>query len=125
MLCKAIIALGIFSLARLLMPFRRMAAMRASPHGPYPDHDRQIELVAEARWAVMAASRRVPWRTMCLEQGFAAHWLLAFSRVPSTLHYGVAKQQGEELTAHLWVRAGTIDVIGCEDVERYRELKGF
>ena len=71
-----------------------------------------------------ASARRVPWRAKCIEQGFAAHWMLRRRAVNAVLHYGVAKRDGR-LLAHVWVRAGSNDVIGCENSSEFAEVAQF
>ena len=80
--------------------------------------------VAAIRRAVQAWARRLPWRTMCFEQGLAAHWMLRRRGYSSTLHYGAATIDGE-LKAHVWVRSGDEDVIGCENAGDYALLARF
>jgi hypothetical protein len=60
--------------------------------------------------AVRRASRFVPGAT-CLTQAIAARTLLARRGHSSTLHLGVAKEDGE-LKAHAWLEAGGRVVIG-------------
>jgi len=66
----------------------------------------------------------VPWRAKCIEQGFAAQWMLRRRAVPAVLHYGVAKRDGA-LAAHVWVRSGANDVIGCENSNEFSEVAQF
>ena len=74
--------------------------------------------------AIVAWARRLPWRTLCFEQGLAATWMLRRRGYPATLYYGVAPIDGE-LAAHVWVRSGAIDVIGCENAGDYAILARF
>ncbi len=66
----------------------------------------------------------MPWRTMCFEQGLAAHWMLRRRKRPSTLYYGAATFDGE-LKAHVWVKSGDRDVVGCENADEYALLARF
>jgi len=61
----------------------------------------------------MRASRRLPWHTVCFHEGLAAHWMLRRRGLPSRLHYGI-RQQGDRLTAHVWVDVAGSAVIGEE-----------
>jgi hypothetical protein len=74
--------------------------------------------------AIRAWSRRLPWRTMCFEEGMAAHWMLRRRKITSALYYGAATIDGE-LKAHVWVRSGELDVIGCENAADYALLARF
>ena len=75
-------------------------------------------------WSIVAVSRRLPWRTLCFEQGLAAHWMLSRRQFRSTLFYGAAMIDGE-LKAHVWVRSGDRDVIGCENAADFAILSQF
>ena len=125
LIVEAIAVLWIASFLRLAIPFRHMAAMVSHPDPPFAGLERQSELIAETRWAVAAAARRVPWRALCYEQGFAVQWLLRRHGVPVTLHYGVARKPKEGLVGHVWARSGELDVIGCEIASDYVELAQF
>lgn len=77
------------------------------------------------RLSVRAASRRVPWRTVCFHEGLAAHQMLWRAGVPSQLHYGVNKNQTKDLEAHVWVTAAGWMVVGGETQERFTEIAVF
>lgn len=76
------------------------------------------------RRAVHAWSRRLPWRTMCFEEGLTAYWMLRRRGIQSTLHYGAAVIAGV-LKAHVWVRSGDLDVVGCDNADDYALLASF
>ena len=61
---------------------------------------------------------------MCFEEGMAAHWMLRRRKITSALYYGAATIDGE-LKAHVWVRSGELDVIGCENAADYALLARF
>lgn len=124
LIAEAAAVLAIAALMIALFPFRRIAALARQLEGAAAKRTEQMRLIGEVRWAVVACARRVPWRTKCLEQGFATQWMLRRRSVPAVLHYGVARRDGG-LIAHAWVRAGPIDVIGCENSEDFSELARF
>lgn len=80
--------------------------------------------VTDIRRTIEAWGRRVPFRSKCLEQGVAAAWMLSRRRRPVTLFYGAAMIEGE-LKAHVWLRSGELDVIGCDNAEDYAVLSQF
>lgn len=61
--------------------------------------------------AVESASRKLPWRTVCIQEALALHWLLRWRGIPSLLHFGI-KPEGERLSAHVWVSLHGRIVIG-------------
>jgi hypothetical protein len=74
--------------------------------------------------ALDAWSRRLPLRTLCFERGLAAYWMLHWRRRQATLFYGAAVIDGV-LKAHVWVRSGDRDVIGCENAAEFAILSQF
>lgn len=123
---EATAALGAASFAIAVFPFRRIAAAAARPvSGTEMDEAERERQVAHVRWAVGACARRVPWRAKCCEQGLAAQWMLGRRRIPSRLHYGLAKGEDQQLIAHVWLTSGELEVVGCENKGDFSELVSF
>jgi transglutaminase superfamily protein len=123
---EAVFGLAVAAFAIAFVPFRRIGAHagRGLTAAPIDEGDK-ARLVAQVRRVVSGCARRVPWRAQCFEQGLAAQWMLRRRRVAATLYYGVAKGEDRELAAHVWVRAGALDVIGCENSADFSELARF
>ena len=124
LLAEAVAVLGVASALIALAPFRKVAALARLPAAPVPRADEQLAQIQAVRWAVTASARRVPWRAKCIEQGFAAQWMLRRRAVPAVLHYGVTKREGA-LAAHVWVRSGPNEVVGCENSAEFTEVAQF
>lgn len=122
LLAEALPALVLASLAVKLAPFRRVAAWASGPGGGAGLDEATLR---KARWAVEAWARRVPWRTVCFQKGLALHWMLRRRGVGSILHYGVAKEAGAGLKAHVWVTVGGRPVIGGEEAPGFACLATF
>lgn len=121
---EAFAALAVAAAAVAGLRFERIAALasRGAAGRPTADVD---QAVADVRWAVGACGRRAPWRTKCFEQGLAAQWMLRRRGVPATLHYGLARDPERGLLAHVWVRSGERDVVGCENAGDFTEMARF
>lgn len=124
LLAEAVAALAVASFLIALVPFRKVASLARLPDQLPPNPGEQLDRIKAVRWAVAASARRVPWRAKCIEQGFAAQWMLRRRAVPAVLHYGVAKRDGS-LAAHVWVRSGPNDVLGCENSAEFAEVAQF
>ena len=98
-----------------------MASVRASDAANGPIAPEEAVMMARA---LKAWNRRLPWRTMCFEQGLAAMRILRARGHLATLHYG-ARGTGETLEAHVWVTSGDVPVAGCEEAGEFRELERF
>jgi GNAT superfamily N-acetyltransferase len=114
LLFEALPALALASLAIKLVPFRRVAAA-ASRRGKGSGRAADEAFVRKARWAVEAWSKRVPWRTVCFQQGLALHAILRRRGIASLLHYGVARDAAKGLRAHVWVTVDGRPAIGGEE----------
>jgi hypothetical protein len=124
LLAEALPALALASLAVKLVPFRRLAAwcsrsrLRACAAA-------DEAFLRKARWSVEAWAKRVPWRTVCFQKGLALHLMLRGRGIPSVLHYGVRKDAGAGLKAHVWLTVGGRPVIGGEEAPAFACLASF
>lgn len=125
LLAETLLVITLTRLALVTLPFRHVVRLAATrPAKPCAD-DSQAQSIDRTRWAIRAVARRVPFRAMCLEQGLTARVLLRRRGVATTLHYGVAKDGEGRLSAHLWVRAGALDVIGTENADQFTPVATF
>ena len=106
--------------------FEAVTRMASRPFGrnarPAPIETEELDAV---RWAVLAAARRAPWRTVCFDRGFAAHLMLRRREIPSWLCYGARSDGSEGVSAHVWVRSGGRIIVGGEGSERFAVLAVF
>ena len=125
-LLEATLWLAAANLTIAFLPFRQVGRLAARPIGrqklPPQTRVREVERV---RRAIIIAARRVPWRAVCFQQGLAAQLMLRRRGVPSVLYYGAALGNGSDLSAHVWVRDGDVDVIGGENSSHYAQLATF
>ena len=85
----------------------------------------RVREVERVRRAIIIAARQVPWRAVCFQKGLAAQFMLRRRGVPSVLYYGAALGNANDLSAHVWVRDGGVDVIGGKLASRYAQLAAF
>jgi len=126
LLAESLGALAVASFFIALLPFRTVAAAASVPvRRLSPMSNRARATVDRVRWSIAAVSARVPWRAVCFQKGLAAHWMLRRRGMPSVMYYGAALRPDTELAAHVWVRSGELDVIGCETATDYALLATF
>jgi hypothetical protein len=125
LLAEAFVRLGLVRLMIVLLPFRVIAKHLGEQHTetPHDDDPAKADLLRRVRWAVLAASRRTPWRSKCLEQGIASKRMLRARGIETTLYLGVAR--GEKIDAHAWLRAGSFDVCGGDLANRFTVVSKF
>ena len=120
LLLEAVLWLAVARFAIAVLPFRYVGRLAARQVGrPRLSRQARATAVQRIRWAVIACASRVPWRAMCFEQGLAAQFMLRRRGAPSVLYYGAAPDDQKGLAAHVWVREGDFDVIGCEIASRF------
>lgn len=126
LLTVAVLWLGLARFSVAFFSFRRIGRIATRPLKvlELEKHER-LDTIKRIRWAIAAASRRVPWRTMCFEQGLAAHLMLRRRGLPSVLFYGAAPNVEKGLVAHVWVRVGMTDIVGCEIADQFAILAVF
>jgi Transglutaminase-like superfamily len=108
LLLRATALLGLASIAVALLPFRRAIRFGSVPVGA-----RQSSSVEEIAWAVEAAARRLPWRTVCIEKGLVVQRILRGAGLNAILHYGARHHpDNRKLEAHVWVTIDGRIVIG-------------
>jgi Transglutaminase-like superfamily len=90
---------------------------------PNEDDPASHELLRRIRWAILAASRRAPWRCKCLEQAIAGKWMLRSRGYATTLYLGLARRDAVE--AHAWLRCGSHVVTGGAGAARFVVISKF
>jgi hypothetical protein len=119
-LARAAAALTVASAAVAMAPFRRAISFgNVGLRRPS-----KMIVVRDVVWAIGAWSRRMPWRTKCIEQGIAAQRLLRLGGVDARLHYGV-RQVADRLEAHVWVTVDGRPVIGGGDASGFAEVASY
>jgi hypothetical protein len=122
LLLRASFALSMASAAVALLPFRRAIQIGSVPLVSGQKRWRSEDCV----WAVEAAARRLPWRTMCIQKGLAAQRLLRRSGTDARLHYGARHHpQDGKLEAHVWVSVEDKIVIGGDEADDFAEVGVF
>jgi hypothetical protein len=121
LLAHAAVLLTLASAAVALFPFMRAVRLGAVPLG----RRRSIE-IDDCTWAIEAAARRLPWRTVCIEKGIALQRLLRRRGVDAILHYGARHHpESSKLEAHVWVTVDGKIVIGGEEAAGFVEVAAY
>ncbi|MDO8678753.1 MAG: lasso peptide biosynthesis B2 protein [Acidobacteriota bacterium] len=125
LIAEAVVSLGAARAMILLMPFRWIAPwLERKPRGSGRPAVPDPVLTGSVRRAVTIAANHVPWNAVCLPQAMAAKFMLALRGCPSTLHLGVART-GAALTAHAWLEAGNVIVVGEKGVDAVTPVARF
>jgi Transglutaminase-like superfamily len=126
LLLEATLWMAVAGFGIVVLPFRHLGLLAARPiRRPEPKHQARALTVRRIRWAIVTASRRLPWDALCFQQGLAAQLMLRRRGIPSVLYYGAVSDDRHGLSAHVWVRDGDVDVIGGDSAYRYAMLATF
>lgn len=121
LLAEAVVELAVSAAAIRLLSFQRVGRIASPPLG----RARPAAKPPRIAWAVRAAARRVPWRTVCFQQGLATQIMLRRRGVDATLWFGASPKAATGLAAHVWVTADGRDVIGGEEAVGFAVLARF
>jgi hypothetical protein len=126
LLSEALVVLTIASLAIRIVPFRQLAAAAGRKGQVRALEDPEVEATLKRiRWAIGAAACRVPWKAVCIQRGFATHFLLRRRLLASELHYGIRRGEGSHLKSHVWVTSAGAMVVGGEVADEYACVATF
>src|SRR4051794_2335412 len=123
LLIEATYELALASAVVAVLPFRRAIVWGSFPVRTPNGRPATVESLT---WAVEAAARRLPWRTVCIEQGLAAQRMLRRRGIDARLHYGARNQASTgKLEAHVWVTVDKIAVIGGDEAAGFAEIATY
>ncbi len=111
------------ALAVSLCSFDRLKSLASRPLAARRlSKEKEDRLLRRMRWAIAAAARRSPLRSLCFEQGLVAQIMLRRRGVDSRLFYGLAASEKVALHAHVWVRAGDFPICGAGNASDFANL---
>jgi hypothetical protein len=122
LVCEAIVMLTLARVIVLTVPFRYVALCLSCR--PKTDSADEV-LLLRVRKAVTTGARNVPWNAACLPQAMAAKVMLARRGCGSSLHLGADLDGIGKLTAHAWLVAGKIVVVGAAGIPDVAPLVRF
>lgn len=128
-------AFGYLAIARLLLvlPFARAMQVLGLKAGPAsdlawyaagPDESADDEL-RRIGIALLRAASIAPFRAVCLQQAVAANLMLRRRRQYSEIHFGVAKGQQGDVTAHAWACSAGHVVTGLAGIAGHTPIATF
>jgi hypothetical protein len=108
----------------LVLPFRWIAAALGGARDDRGRAESTSGIATAARIGQMVArvSGRTPWRSNCLTQAVAAHAMLRWRGVRTTLYLGVTMDGGKQMRAHAWLRYGPHFVTGRRGHRRFSQI---
>jgi len=111
----------------LFLPFRKVA-LWLGPLNDQPDVPTTPEhqnLVKKISFAVKLCDRYTPWPTECYTRSLTAKIMLKRRKLPSTLYFGLRKDEKNSLQGHAWLQCSGITVTGFCDFSQYQVHSRF
>ena len=126
---EALVCLGLARGAVRTLPFRWVARgltrlVRPGKLAPKGASRPSPEVWHVAR-AIQRVSPRTPWRSNCLAQAIAGHWMLGRRGASPSLYLGVGKNDRHEFDAHAWLQVGGTTILGHAAEGRYAVVGVF
>jgi len=125
LLLEAAVGLMSAKIALHVIPFRRVVRLVNRVQRNAPPFSAADVIIAASVAAVNTASRRLPWRTVCIDRGLTLHVLLRARGIRSVLNYGVRRSRGGALEAHVWITVDEVALIGGQEAEGFARVGRF
>ena len=91
----------------------------------YKQTKEHVEMIQKVSYAIEVMSKHTCWESKCLVMAIAGMKMLERRKIESTLYMGVARETDGKMTAHAWLRSGSIYVSGAAGMERYTVVAKF
>ena len=109
-----------------LLDFRQLVwFFELTPSQPEASGTERARLRNEVQWAISTLKRNLPFQTTCFHRAIAAQAMLRRRKIGTVLYYGAATLPEKGLCAHVWVRDGDKDVVGCLAAKVYHILARY
>ena len=126
LLAEAALCLGLGRVALRLLAFRQLVRFfELPPRQPEVTGAERTQLRNEVRWAISTLERHLPFQTTCFHRAIAAQAMLRRRKIGAVMYYGAATMPEKGLSAHVWVRDGDEDVVGCLAAKGYHILARY
>ncbi|HEY4785222.1 MAG TPA: lasso peptide biosynthesis B2 protein [Bacteroidales bacterium] len=108
------------------LPLRWYARQLGVQHSLSSDSsdDNSYSLVYKISQAIVRCRKSIPWQNRCLVEAITAKRMLQKRGLQSTLYLGVNKKD-KKMTAHAWLRCGTIFVTGNRGKDNFVTVNTF
>jgi hypothetical protein len=125
MFMEAWVLLHLSRLSILILPFKKLASIlgRSQQETAYDaDHEK---VATDIFHSVRRSARFTIHASKCYDQALTGKLMLSYRKVSSTIYFGLAKDQDSGLSAHAWLRAGSIIVTGKRAMHKFTPVAWF
>lgn len=108
----------------IIFPFKRIAALIGNSQVESSREIIEQEIVRNIEVVITRGIKYVFFSSKCYDQALATSFMLKRRKIASTIYFGLSKE-GEQLSAHAWVRCGEKIISGRIGYERFTPVAWF
>ncbi|MCX6183276.1 MAG: lasso peptide biosynthesis B2 protein [Bacteroidetes bacterium] len=93
----------------------------------YTLSEKEFAIAHNIAKALNGVSNYTLWESKCMVQAVSAKWMLQKYSIPSTIYFGIAKDEDNKskLKAHAWLKVGDCVVTGRAGHEQYKVVNFY
>jgi hypothetical protein len=103
----------------LFFPFKKIAALIGVLNIESNKEINEQLFASNIKNAIRRATRYTLHSSKCYDQALAGKFMLKWRRLPSTIYFGLSKNEQSNLIAHAWLRFGSDIITGEKGLEDY------
>jgi hypothetical protein len=116
---EAWLLLHVSRLLILFFPFKKIAATFGILNHESKKEISQQEIGGDIKNALRRATKYTLHTSKCYDQALAGKFMLKWRKLPSTIYFGLSKNEQSNLIAHAWLRFGTNIITGENGMEDF------
>ena len=109
----------------IILPFKKLASSLGRSQQETDFSSTGDTVALDITHAVRRAARFTIHASKCYDQALTGKLMLKYRKVSSTIYFGLAKDQDSGLSAHAWLRAGSIIVTGKPAMSKFTPVAWF
>lgn len=121
-------AWGFLHFSRLLVlffPFKKIASIMGVVNIETPHNDMSHNFSSQIEKAIQRASHYSIHSSKCYDQALAGKIMCKRRKLPSTIYFGLSKNEKQHLIAHAWLRVGNRIITGKRGHEHYTVMASY
>jgi hypothetical protein len=103
----------------LFFPFKKIAASLGVLNQESISEFSDLLIANNIKNSIERASRHALHSSKCYDQALAGKFMLKWRRLPSTIYFGLSKNDQSQLIAHAWLRFGDQIITGAKGIENF------
>jgi hypothetical protein len=122
---EAWILIDIAKLIILIFPFKKIAGLMGVANCETAYENDSVVIAEHVENAIRRAARYSMHTSKCYDQALAGKMMLRLRKLPSTIYFGLAKNDKSEMIAHAWLRLGSFIVVGRWGFETFTVVTSY